>query len=110
MSSNKTVPLSVWQELEEQFENHCAEQINDNEDWRPDWGEFEDFLCNQLMKLGVCYDDPYDDVVLHYKEYMESSKKQEEFISGWYSDMLDNWESDWQWEQARAYECSRYGY
>ena len=108
MSSKKTVPLSVWQEIEEMFERHCSDELSDNQDWRPDWGEFEDFACNQLMKLGICYDDPYDDLVLHYAEYFESSKKQRDFIDDWFGDMLSNWEHDWQIEQAIQHESRCY--
>lgn len=108
MSSNKKLPLYIFQEIEEQFEDHCLDKLNDNEDWRPDWGEFEDFVCGQLMKSGACYDDPYDDVALHYAEYMVSSKKQEEFIYDWFQEMWGNWESDYEWEQARDHESRCY--
>lgn len=114
MSSKTTVPLTTWQEIEEQYPDHCADKLDDNENWRPDWDDFECFVCDKLLKLEVCEDDPYDDMVLHYAEYYAPDPKQkikrEEFIAGWFSDMQDDWKSDWEWEQARAYERSRYGW
>tara|TARA_Y100001938_G_C8087854_1_gene433137 strand:- start:623 stop:967 length:345 start_codon:yes stop_codon:yes gene_type:complete len=113
MPSKTNVPLATWQEIEEQYEGHCSEMLYDNESFQPDWDDFEEFVCVQLMKLECCDDDPYDDVVLHYAEYYNKDDtqmlwKRHQFLSNWFQDMLSNWEYDWQVEQAIQHESRCY--